>query len=161
MAKSEIIGIGDLSQAFKGLKTGMETRVARVMVAAAGGVVRKAARANAQAEGLRKTGALIKNIVIKREPQAPSGTAQYNLGVRHGRNLTKKQKAKSKLAINGAGRIVKRYEDDPYYWRFAEFGTKKQQATPFLAPALESSKEAAIDAMAERLRRELDKAGKP
>ena len=160
MMAEEVLGIGDLSQSFKALKTGMETRVARVMVAAAGGVVRKAARSNAQAEGLRKTGALIKNIVIKREPQAPSGTAQYNLGVRHGRNLTKKQKAKGKLAINGAGRIVKRYEDDPYYWRFAEFGTKKQQATPFLAPALEENKEAAIEAMAERLQRELDKAAK-
>ncbi len=41
-----------------------------------------------------------------------------------------------------------------------EFGTKKQQATPFLAPALEENKEAAIDAMAERLQRELDKAAK-
>lgn len=160
MAKSETLGIGELSQAFQGLKTGMETRVARVMVAAGGGVLRRRARGIAQAKGLRKSGALIKNIVIKREPQAPAGTAQYNLGVRHGRNLTKKQKTNSKLAINKTGRIVKRYEDDPYYWRFPELGTKHQQAEPFLQPALEQGKEEAIDAMADRLQKEHDKASK-
>lgn len=160
MAKSEILGIGELSQSFQSLKTGMETRVARVMVAAGGGVLRRRARAIAQAKGLRKTGALVKNIVIKREPQAPAGTAQYNLGVRHGRNLTKKQKTDSKLAVNKSGRIVKRYEDDPYYWRFPEFGTKKQQATPYLQPALEQGKEEAVDAMAERLDKEHAKASK-
>lgn len=160
MADSKILGIGELSQSFQSLKTGMETRTARVMVAAAGGVVRSKARGIAQAKGLRKSGALIKNIVIKREPQAPAGTAQYNLGVRHGRNLTKKQKTNSKLAINKTGRIVKRYEDDPYYWRFPEFGTKKQQATPYLQPALEQGKEGAIQAMADRLQKEHDKASK-
>lgn len=161
MADSKVLGIGELSKSFQTLKTGMETRTARVMVAAAGGVVRGKARGIAQAKGLRKSGALIKNIVIKRESQAPSGTAQYNLGVRHGRNLTKKQKKDSKLAINKTGRIVKRYEDDPYYWRFPEFGTKKQQATPYLQPALEQGKEGAIQAMADRLKKEHDKASKP
>lgn len=160
MAKSEILGIGELSQSFQALKTGMEARVARLMVASGGSVLRSKARGIAQAKGLRKTGALIKNIVIKREPQVPAGTAQYNLGVRHGRNLTKKQKTNSKLAINKTGRIVKRYEDDPYYWRFPEFGTKKQQAAPFLQPALEQGKEEAIDAMAERLDKEHAKASK-
>jgi len=160
MARSEILGIGALSQSFQQLKTGMETRVARLMVASGGGVLRSKARGIAQAKGLRRTGALIKNIVIKREPQAPAGTAQYNLGVRHGRNLTKKQKTNSKLVINKTGRIVKRYEDDPYYWRFPEFGTKKQQATPFLQPALEQGKEEVIDAMANRLDKEHAKASK-
>lgn len=160
MAKSEILGIGELSQSFQLLKTGMETRTARVMVAAAGGVLRRKARGIAQAKGLRKTGALINNIVIKREAQAPAGTAQYNLGVRHGQNLTKKQKTKSKLSINKSGRIVKRYEDDPYYWRYAEFGTGKQQASPFLQPALQEGKEEAIEAMADRLIKEHEKASK-
>lgn len=160
MAKSEVLGIGELKANFGKLKTGMETRIARAMLAAAGGVVRKRAKTNAQAQGLKRSGALIKNIVIKREPGAPSGTVEYNLGVRHGHNLTKKQKVKSKLSVNGKGRIVKRYEDDPYYWRYAEFGTRKQQATPYLAPALEQGRTEAIDAMAERLQKELDKASK-
>lgn len=160
MAKKEVLGIGDLSRQFRALTTGMETRTGRAMVVAAGGVLKRKAKANAQALGLKRTGSMIKNIVIKRESQAPPGTVQYNLGVRHGRNLTKKQKSTGKLAVGRGGRIVKRYEDDPYYWRFQEFRTQNREATPFLAPALEQGKEEAIDAMEKRLQKELDKAGK-
>lgn len=160
MADSKVLGIGELSKAFQALRTGMETRTARVMVAAAGGLVRGKARAIARDKGLRRTGDLIKNIVIKREPQAPPGTAQYHLGVRHGRNLTRKQKSNSKLAVNKAGRIVKRYEDDPYYWRFLELDTKKRQATPYLQPALQEGKEGAVAAMADKLNKEHEKASK-
>ncbi len=160
MAKTEVLGIGDLGQSFRELRNDMETRTARGMVVSAGGVLKRRAKAKAQSLGLRKSGALIKNIVIKREPQAPAGTAQYNLGVRHGRNLTRKQKASGKLGVNAAGRIVKRYEDDPYYWRFPELGTEKQAATPFLGPALEEGSAEAIAAMDARLQRELAKAQK-
>lgn len=125
MAKSEILGIGDMRANFAGVKDGMQTRTARRMLVAAGGVLKRKAKAIAQANGSRRTGAMIKNIAIKREPQAPPGTEQYHLGVRHGRNLSKKQKAKgSRLAVTGKGRIVKRYEDDPYYWRWVERGHK-------------------------------------
>lgn len=160
MAKSEILGVGELSQSFQGLKTDMDTRTARAMVVSAGGVLKRHAKAKALAQGLRRTGALVKNIAIKREPQAPQGTAQYHLGVRHGYNLTRKQKAKGKLGVNGEGRIVKRYEDDPYYWRFAELGSAKQDATPFIGPALDEGKGEAIEAMDKRLQRELEKAQK-
>ena len=161
MAKSETFGISELTKAFRELKVGMsEQRVGRAMVASGGAVLKRKAKANAQALGLKRTGALIKNIVIKRETQAPPGTVQYHLGVRHGRHLTKKQKASSKLGVNGSGRIVKRYDDDPYYWMFLELETDKRDATPYLAPALEQGKEEVIDAMAKRLQREQEKAGK-
>lgn len=160
MAKSEVLGLGDLAQSFRELKTEMDTRTARGMAVAGGGVLRRRAKANAIALGLRRTGALVKNIVIKREPQAPQGTAQYHLGVRHGQNLTRKQKSNSKLGVNAAGRIVKRYEDDPYYWRFAELGSDKQDATPYLGPALEEGRSEAIEAMNTRLQRDLEKAQK-
>lgn len=160
MAKTEVLGIGALSDSFRELRTGMETRVGRAMVVAGGGVLKRRAKTNAIAQGLKRTGALVRNIVIKREPQAPPGTDQYNLGVRHGRNLTRKQKSSSKLGVNAAGRIVKRYEDDPYYWRFAELGSDKQDATPYLAPALAEGKQETIDAMAARLEKEHQKASK-
>lgn len=160
MAKTEVLGIGGLSAAFGDLQDGMKTRTGRAMVVSGGGVIKRRAKAIAQAKGLRRTGSMIKNIVIKREPQAPPDTVQYHLGVRHGRSKTKKQKATGRLAVNGKGRIVKRYEDDPYYWRFLELTTKRRAATPFLQPALEQGREEAIDAMAERLQREHDKAGK-
>lgn len=159
MAKTETLGIGELKANFDKLKTGMETRIARSMVVAAGGVLKRKAKANMQRQGLVRTGSMVKNVAIKRETQAPAGTAQYHLGVRHGKNKTRAQRKTGKLSVNTKGRIVKRYEDDPYYWRFAEFGTKKQQATPSLGPALEEGKTEAIEAMAARLKKELDKAG--
>ena len=33
--------------------------------------------------------------------------------------------------------------DDPYYWRFVEFGTSKMPAKPFLRPAFTAKKEQA------------------
>lgn len=206
MAKTEILGIGELSSSFRELKTGMETRTSRVMVAAAGSVLKRKAKGIAQANGSVKSGVMVKNIAIKREPQAPPGTTQYNLGVRHGRNLTSKAKKTGKrLAVMKNGRIGVRYEDDPYYWRWVEGGhkivgrapvddstTTYQQrlrngkvatrtrersgaglrarraaatgvvpAKPFIAPALETGKEEAIQAMADRLQKEHDKASKP
>lgn len=123
MAESEIIGIGDLKQRFAQLKGGMETRISRAMVVSAGGVLKKKAKGIAQGNGSVKTGAMLKNIVIKREPQAPAGTAQYNLGVRHGSDLTKKQKTTGKrLAVTAGGRVVTRYQDDPFYWKWVEQG---------------------------------------
>lgn len=211
MADTEIIGIGNLRQQFGGLRRDMETRVARAMVVAGGQVLKAEAKAIAQANGSVRTRAMVKNIVIKRE-KTEKGLAQYHLGVRHGKDLTKKQKGQAgkKLAVNRHGRIVTRYVDDPYYWRWVELGHKfvprasqsdrnaaggvteftqrlrdgtiarrwrkyrassitarRRRATvmvpphPFIAPALERKRQAAIDAMGERLNRELAKAQQP
>lgn len=181
MADQEVMGIGALKQKFGALKTGMATRTSRAMVVAAGGVLKRKAKEIALANGSMRTGTMIKNIAIKRETQAPAGTAQYHLGVRNGGELTKKQKAKgSRLAVNGRGRVVTRYVDDPYYWRWVEQGHKivprapqgqrtslrsrrrsaasKVAARPFIGPALVQGRVEAIDAMSARLQKELDKA---
>lgn len=185
MAKTEVLGIGELGSAFRELKADMEARTARAMVVSAGGVLKRKAKKIAIANGSRRTGAMIKNIAIKREPSAPPGTAQYHLGVRHGNDLSSKQKAASKqLYVNGKGRISVRYVDDPYYWRWVEQGhrivaradsragknvsrrarraaaTGKVDAKPFIGPALEQGKTEAINAMDARLQRELAKAQK-
>lgn len=127
MADSKTLDTSELSAAFRQLKEGIP-RTARRMVVAGGQIVKKEAKAIALANGSKRTGAMIKNIAIKREPEAPAGTEQYHVGVRHGRNLTKKQKSKAKLAVNKAGRIVKRYEDDPYYFGWVERGHKHVSA---------------------------------
>lgn len=125
MAKTEVLGIGDMRARFERVREDMRTRTSRRMLVAAGGVLKGKAKQIAQANGSRRTGAMIKNIAIKRETGTPPGVEQYHLGVRHGRNLTAKaKKAGSHLAVNGRGRIVKRYTDDPYYWRWVELGHK-------------------------------------
>jgi HK97 gp10 family phage protein len=159
VAKTQTLGLGELTEKYRGLRDDMKTRTAARMVVSAGGVLRAGAKSIAREKGLVRTGALVKNIAIKRETQGvPEGTMQYNLGVRHGRDLTKKQKTKSKLAVGSNGRIVKRYVDDPYYFRFAELGTKHQRARSFLGASLDANAAAAIAAMEQPLDADLQKA---
>jgi HK97 gp10 family phage protein len=183
MAAEKIQGLGELRTKFLQISQDMALRTSRAMVVAAGGVLKKEAKALAQSQGLRKTGALINNIAIKRE-RTPEGIAQYHLGVRHGRDLGRK--AATKLKIGKTGRIVKSYLNDPFYWSFLERGrniyrgatrarnmlgtrhrmkaTKnvagKVAATPFIAPALTNKRAEAIEAMQKRLQKTLDKAKK-
>jgi HK97 gp10 family phage protein len=150
-------GVAELKDKFRQLKDGMQKRTARRMVASAGRTVVGTAKQIARSLGLVKSGALVRNIVQKRDPAAGAGTEQYNVGVRHGRNLTKKQKSTATLAVNKDGRIVKKYENDPFYWRFLELDKKGRTGTPFIGPALEQNPGAAIEAMERTLDADLQK----
>lgn len=168
--KTTIIGIEGLRGKFLELRQDMAQKTSRRMVAAAGGVLKKEAKAIAQSKGLKISGALIRNIAIKRERNAPEGTEQYNLGVRHGRDLGKRHT--TYLAYSKRKeRVVIRRENDPFYWRFIEFGHKIiarasgktgfVEPIPFIQPALVNKKEEAIAAMEDRLTKDLAKANNP
>ncbi|WP_298235911.1 HK97-gp10 family putative phage morphogenesis protein [uncultured Azohydromonas sp.] len=156
-SKPEVIGVPELRAAFAELRGA--DRGARVVVVAGGRVLKVEAKRLADTAGLRRTGAMIDNIVIKREKTpAGSGVAEYHLGVRHGHSMTRKQRKESgkRLAISKrSGRIVTRYENDPWYWRFQHFGTKHLQANPFLSQALENKRTEALTAMQKAALREL------
>jgi hypothetical protein len=185
----------------------METRTARIVVAAAGRVLKNAAIANARANGSVLSGVMIKNIVFKHERKTSAGTAQVNLGVRHGaKGQSKKQRAVNKRLRVVGGRVMVEYINNPYYFRWVERGhrivsraksgeesftvstyqqhlrngkvitrTKKRStaglrarraaatvdvpAKPFLEPALRDNQQAVIDAMSQRLAKELQKLG--
>lgn len=156
----EVLGLGDLRKSFAGLRDDMKMKTALRMVASAGGVLRTEAKRIAQSRGLRKTGAMIRSIAIKRERRAPAGTTQYNLGVRHGRHLGNGKKVVKFLALNRRGRVVTRRENDPFYWRFIEFGTKHIQAEKFIQTATENKRAEAIAAMGKRLQQDIEKANK-
>jgi HK97 gp10 family phage protein len=121
---TEILGIGDLRKEFATIAGDMQKRVSQRMVAAAGNVLKKEARIIAQSKMVKRSGALFNNIVIKRERNAPDGTTQYNLGVRHGRDMGNGKKVIKYLDIGKSGRVVVRRVNDPYYWSFLEFGHK-------------------------------------
>lgn len=123
MMAVKIEGIGVLRENFEKAAIEMRDKIAMRMVVAGGQVLRKEARVIAQSKGLRKSGALIKNIVIKRERDVPAGTVQVNLGVRHGRAMNGKKVIKY-LAVAKSGRVVVRRQNDPFYWSFLEFGHK-------------------------------------
>lgn len=119
--KTEVLGIGDIKKTFDRLRSDMITKTARRMVASGGNVVKKEAKAIAQSKGLKISGAMIRNIAIKRERDAPQGTEQYNVGVRHGRDLGKKH-TKYLAYSKRKGRVMIKRKDDPFYWRFVELG---------------------------------------
>lgn len=120
---TKIIGIEGLQAKFLELRQDMTIKTARRMVASAGTVLKKEAKAIAQSKGLQISGAMIRNIAIKRERNAPEGTEQYNLGVRHGRDLGKRH-TKYLAHSKRKGRIVIRRKEDPFYYRFIELGHK-------------------------------------
>lgn len=156
--EAELLGIGQMRQNFDRLKEGMIRKTSLRMVAAAGGVLRKEARREAAAQGLRQSGALIRNIAIKRERRAPFGVARYHLGVRHGRELTRKARKNVYMKLSKSGsRVVTRYQNDPFYWRFLELGTKHIRPREFLQKALQAKRTEALAAMEARLQTDLRK----
>ena len=78
------------------------------------------------------TGTLRNNIIVKRAEEKSEGAEKqtYVVTVRAGKFNT---------------------EGDAFYWRFVEFGTARSAARPFMRPAFESMKNAAIDAMRQRM----------
>lgn len=158
MMGAEVLGIKELSEALKRLGSSLDKKIGARMVASAGSVVKKEAKRIAQSKGLKKTGSLINNIAIKREKNVPSNTVQYNIGVRHGRDYGKKKNVVKYLAVGRRGRVVTKYKNDPFYWRFLEFGTKNISPRKFIEPALESKRAEAIDAMQKIVEKEILKA---
>jgi HK97 gp10 family phage protein len=135
--------------------------------AAAGGAVNAAAQEvkkraieNARAQGLVSTGALVKNIAVKRQRGTPATRFEYHIGVRHG----KEAKNTQKIAIRGKdGSIRFEYENDPFYWWFWEIGhynvflRKHVAAKPFLRPAMDAVAPYALDMMRDYLAQRLDR----
>lgn len=157
---ANIQGIAELSQAFKALSFDMQKKVAPRMVAAAGGIIRKEAKTIAQAEGLRKTGAFINNIAIKREKGTGAGKIEYHVGVRHGRALGNGKKVVKYLAVSTTGRIITKRQNDPFYWRFLEFGTKNIHAHHVIGHAFDTRQKEALAAMETAMQKAIEKAGR-
>lgn len=179
MAKTETLGINEMRAEFSKVREDMQKRVARRVVVAGGRILKAEAIAIAKANGSKVSGDMIKNIAIKRESRVPQGTEQIHLGVRHGREQTKKVRSQGNksLAVNGQGRIVTRRDNDPYYWRFVELGHKivprrsasgsksirkrRKEAVahvdpkPFIQPALERKRSEAIQVMGDAVVKEV------
>ena len=154
----KVAGLAELQRQLKTLGADIQKRIAPAATGAAATVVRKAAQRNIQALGLVDTGNL-KAAVASQKSRRTRLTAAHRVGVRSGGGLRSGdlkggKTADVKAAKAGTGKLGV----DAFYWRFLELGTVKRGATPFLGPALEQNKQAAIDAMAARLRQRIDKA---
>ncbi|WP_280189080.1 HK97-gp10 family putative phage morphogenesis protein [Delftia sp. PS-11] len=123
--KTGITGVSELAASFREVREDVARKVARRMVVAGGRLIIERARAIAKSNGSVISGAMVENIAIKRETKAPDGTAQYHVGVRHGRDQSQKVQARGqKRLVVSRGRIQTRRDNDPFYWRWVERGRR-------------------------------------
>lgn len=127
------------------LQVKMRKKIMRRAAVAGAQVVKKRAAEIAKAKGVIDTGATIRNIAGKVNKATSEDYLQINIGVRHGQIRDEKRRAKKQ------GRAVKDV-DDPWYWRFTEFGTSKQAARPFMRPAFEESRERVLEVVSQKLK---------
>lgn len=152
-------GLAELLDNLKELDRNINSE-ARIAAAAGAQLVKKEAVLIARAQGLVDTGALVKNIAIKREPGTSKTWHEYHIGVRHGREA----KAAERIAVrNHDGKIKFEWTNNPFYWWFWEFGhyngflKRHVAARPFIRPAMEHKQGEVLDAMKARLAARLEK----
>ncbi len=108
-------------------------------------IVKKQAKENAKRLDDRKTGEKIwKNIVTKPAKTRSKNFIVMRVGIRGGAKYV------DNSVNRRLGRVGQENENagskdlpggDTWYWRFLEFGTSHQRATPFLRPAFNSKQE--------------------
>lgn len=132
-------GIDELKKALADVSKKIRVKAVRSALRKAGAVIAKAARQSAPVLHVptkkRHTGTVRKNIAVRNSKFArQAGDEGVFVGVRPLRGSRQK-----KLGKAGAAN-----PNDPFYWRFLEFGTKKMARRAFLGPAVQQEGENAI-----------------
>jgi HK97 gp10 family phage protein len=130
----ELKGFKELAAAMRELPERVAKNALRSAVGAGAAEIRKEAKLHAPVD----TGRL-KSAVYQKQIREASGQYKqvFFVGVRAG----------AKRKKGGA----KDFSQSAYYWSFLEFGTAKMAARPFMRPAFEGKKEAAVGAIAKKL----------
>lgn len=131
-----VLGLKELQSTLNKLPARLGEKVVRAALRSAAQVMRKDAQSRAPVlkdpKWGRKPGTLKKAITIKRSKRDKYGVFLTVMGL----------SAKKIKAFKGGsvGKDTAYNPDDPWYWRFLEFGTSTREAHPFLAPAFEAKK---------------------
>lgn len=134
---SSIAGLGDAIATLKGLPDKLRKRALRNALAAGARLVRDVAKTKAPIlsasdpavlKGWRKPGTLRRAIVVRTSKQA---RRQGNVGVFVNVRPAKGAKFKGGKQVKASQRGAKS-PNDPFYWRFVEFGTRRAAERKFL-----------------------------
>lgn len=133
-------GVDALKAALADVSDKIRTRAVRGALREAGRVIQAAARVAAPVLAVptarRTPGTVRKNIVVRASRfarrQGDEGVYVNVRGIR------------GKARVARLGKAGAANPNDPYYWRWLEFGTRKMRARPFLGPSAASKGEEAI-----------------
>ena len=139
----KIEGLQQLGERMRKLSSDVALKTSRAATNAAAQVIKKKAKANITASPSVRTGRLRDAVIVKKVPKSQEQYTSEHLVTVRGRG-----KKGTKAATNSAP-----------YAHFLEWGTIKMPAEPFLRPAMDSGKDEALKAMADKLRQRIEKAG--
>lgn len=142
----EVKGLDELKAALQQMPDKIRKRAVFKALLAAGRVVRDEARKKvpvlAEPAKYRRPGVLKRAISLRRSKIAARSRMQgVFINVRSLQSVLKKTKSVTKRSALGA--VGAKNPNDPFYWRFVEFGTRKMRARPFLAEAAKKLPQAA------------------
>lgn len=138
----KLSGFKEMADAMRELGLRVAKNALRRAVSSGAAEIRNEAKSRAPVA----TGEMRRDIQIKRERDTKGEmSAKYSVFVRSGR----------KSRMSGKARDVQK---DSFYWRFVEFGTSKMPARPFIRPAFEAKKDAAVGVIGETLAAGIQKA---
>jgi HK97 gp10 family phage protein len=151
----KISGLDDLKATLRGLPAKLRRKALRNALAAGARVVRDVARQAAPIisaadpmvqKGWRKPGTLRNAISVRTSKAAqrngdvgvfvnvrPAKGAVYRTSTRVVKGAKVRQRTMARASQRGA-----KSPNDPYYWRFVEFGTRRARPIPFLRVAVKS-----------------------
>ena len=137
-------GFKELEQNLDMLSGEMKDKGVRIMMSKAAEPIRDDAKRRApvlqEPHPHRRPGTVRDRIMIWRKKKTPYA-ATYFVGVLGlGRAAMRRWKSENKGKFSNGGDNP----NDPWYWRFLEFGTVKMAARPFLRPAFEARKMDAV-----------------
>jgi HK97 gp10 family phage protein len=146
-------GLSQLGENLRKFSKETSTTVLRKAARSAGNEMRDVARQIAEAKQLRKTGAMIKAIGVRRLSKASSEGKEFVavgvFKVSKSAKTGKDYKYADTRFNRRKQRVGKNYDVDApeFYWKFHEFGTVKMRARPFLVPAFEMTKRQSPETM--------------
>lgn len=146
-ADAKVQGLPDLRAALRGIPAKLRVRALRNALAAGARVIQREARARAPvlrtAAAFRKPGTVRNAIVVRNSTEAKkAGNVGVFVSVRPAKGARFKTTTTNLLGLKvrvrrqvAASQRGAKSPNDPFYWRFLEYGTAKMRARPFLQPA--------------------------